>query len=129
MAFHGHMVGILDETSASDADIFSAMFQKAGLGPLIGKRSWGGVVGIQNHGPLIDGGSVFVPEFGFASDDGRWIIENYGVEPDRVVENDPQSVIQGKDLQLERAIQEVMDRIQRDPRRFPPKPPDPIKTE
>ncbi len=68
--FHGHLAALLNETSASDGDIFPAMFQQAGLGPLIGKRSWGGVTGITGHGPLIDGGSVFVPEFGFASTDG-----------------------------------------------------------
>ena len=63
-AFYGHMVCLLDEDSASDGDIFPHMFREAGLGPLIGKRSWGGVVGITNRGTLIDGGSVFVPEFG-----------------------------------------------------------------
>jgi C-terminal processing protease CtpA/Prc len=62
------------------------MFKKAGLGPLIGKRSWGGVVGITNRGPLQDGGAVNVPEFGFASPEGQWIIEGEGVAPDIVVE-------------------------------------------
>ena len=64
--FFGPMVSILDENSGSDGDIFPAMFREAGLGPLIGKRSWGGVVGITNRGTLIDGGVVNVPEFGFA---------------------------------------------------------------
>ena len=67
---------------ASDGDIFPAMFRQAGLGPLIGKRSWGGVTGITNRGTLIDGGTIFVPEFGFASIDGEWILEGIGVEPD-----------------------------------------------
>ena len=64
VAFHGHLVCILDEDSASDGDIFPYRFREAGLGPLIGKRSWGGVIGITSHGPLLDGGSVNVPQFG-----------------------------------------------------------------
>ncbi|MGH9956405.1 MAG: S41 family peptidase, partial [Pyrinomonadaceae bacterium] len=68
--FMGPMVALLDGNSASDGDIFPAMFREAGLGPLIGKRSWGGVVGITNRGPLIDGGTIFVPGSGFASKNG-----------------------------------------------------------
>src|ERR671913_175734 len=78
--FIGPMVALLDENSASDGDIFPAMFRESGLGPLIGKRSWGGVVGITNRGQLIDGGSVSVPEFGLANKNGEWIIEGYGVD-------------------------------------------------
>ena len=84
------------------------MFREAGLGPLIGKRSWGGVVGISDRGTLIDGGTVFVPESAFASAKGEWIIEGYGVDPDIEVDNDPKSVIDGKDPQLERAVAELM---------------------
>ena len=65
-------MSLLNGTSASDGDIFPAMFKQAGLGPLIGVRSWGGVTGITSHGPLIDGGQVNVPEFGFTSVDGQW---------------------------------------------------------
>ena len=125
--FYGSMVALLNETSASDGDIFPAMFRQAGLGPLIGKRSWGGVIGISDHGPLIDGGSVNVPEFGFASTDGQWIIEGHGVDPDIVVENDPQSVINGRDPQLERAVAEVLREMQEHPRHLPPKPAPPVK--
>jgi tricorn protease len=126
--FIGPMVCLLDQTSASDGDIFPAMFRQAGLGPLIGKRSWGGVIGITNRGTLIDGGTVNVPEFGFASTDGRWIIEGYGVDPDIEVENDPKSLVEGRDPQLERGIKEVVDRLTREPRRLPDRPPAPIKT-
>ena len=125
--FHGHMVCLLSETSASDGDIFPAMFRKAGLGPIIGKRSWGGVVGISGHGPLIDGGGVYVPEFGFVNTEGQWDIENYGVAPDIEVENDPKSVIEGRDPQLERAIQEVTKMMAADPKRLPARPKDPVK--
>ncbi len=83
------MVALLNENSSSDGDIFPAMFREAKLGPLIGKRSWGGVVGITNHGQLIDGGTVNVPEFGFTNAKGEWIIEGHGVDPDIEVDNDP----------------------------------------
>jgi tricorn protease len=126
--FTGHLVCILDEDSASDGDIFPARFKAAGLGPLIGKRSWGGVIGITNRGPLIDGGSVNVPEFGTADRDGSWVIEGYGVEPDIEVENDPKSVIAGGDPQLERAIAEITRMIRDDPRPLPTRPAPPVKT-
>jgi tricorn protease len=125
--FYGHLVAILNETSASDGDIFPAMFRQAGLGPLIGKRSWGGVVGYTGYGPLIDGGGVNVPQFGLADTDGQWAIENYGVEPDITVENDPASVLAGGDPQLERAVQEVLRRMAEDPRELPPRPEPPVK--
>jgi len=126
--FHGPMAAILNETSASDGDIFPAMFKKAGLGPLIGKRSWGGVTGITNHGPLIDGGTIYVPEYGFLSPEGEWIVEGHGVDPDIEVDNDPASVLAGRDPQLERAVQEVLDRLDTVPHTLPPKPPGPVKT-
>jgi tricorn protease len=125
---HGHMVCILNENSASDGDIFPAMFRKAGLGPLIGKRSWGGVIGITGRGTLIDGGTIFVPEFGHASAEGEWIIEGFGVEPDIVVENDPKSMIEGRDPQLEKAVEEVMKSVREKPRKLPKRPADPVKT-
>lgn len=125
--FLGPMVALLDHNSASDGDIFPYMFRKAGLGPLIGKRSWGGVVGIQNRGPLIDGGAIFVPGSGLADENGNWIIEGYGVDPDIDVDNDPQSEIAGRDPQLERGIAEVMARL-KTPVKLPPKPPGPVKT-
>jgi tricorn protease len=126
--FHGHMACILDANSASDGDIFPHMFRKAGLGPLIGKRSWGGVIGITNRGPLIDGGSVNVPEFGTNDVDGRWVIEGHGVDPDVEVDNDPASVLAGRDLQLETAVADVLRRIREDAKRLPDRPAPPVKT-
>ena len=126
--FHGHLVCLLNETSASDGDIFPYYFREAGLGPLIGKRSWGGVVGISGRGPLLDGGQVFVPLSGTNAADGRWIIEGHGVDPDIEVENDPRAVIEGRDPQLERGIEEVMKRIEAQPRHLPERPADPVKT-
>jgi tricorn protease len=125
--FIGPMVALLDHNSASDGDIFPHMFREAGLGPLIGKRSWGGVVGIQNRGPLIDGGTIFVPGSGLANNNGQWIIEGYGVDPDIEVDNDPKSEIEGRDPQLERGIAEVMARLKQ-PVKLPAKPAGPVKT-
>ncbi|HEX7182258.1 MAG TPA: S41 family peptidase [Thermoanaerobaculia bacterium] len=129
VTFYGHMACLINEGSSSDGDIFPAMFKQAGLGPLIGKRTWGGVVGISGRGPLIDGGQISVPEAGSASIQGDWIIEGYGVDPDIVVENDPKSVLAGRDPQLERGVQEVMKKIREEPRVLPKKPAPPVKTQ
>jgi tricorn protease len=126
-AFSGPMVALLNENSSSDGDIFPAMFRAANLGPLIGKRSWGGVVGITDHGQLIDGGRVNVPEFGFSNAKGEWIIEGHGVDPDIEVDNDPREVIKGRDPQLERAVAEVMARMKANPAKQPVRSPDPVK--
>lgn len=126
--FLGPMVALLDQNSASDGDIFPYMFREAGLGPLIGKRSWGGVVGIGSRGPLIDGGSIFVPGSALASSKGQWVIEGYGVDPDIEVDNDPQSEIAGRDPQLERGIAELMTKIKNNPTKVPARPAPPIKT-
>lgn len=124
--FIGPMIAILNENSASDGDIFPFMFREAGLGQLIGKRSWGGVVGINNRGTLIDGGITNVPQSALANSKGEYIIEGYGVDPDIEVDNDPKSIIAGRDPQLERAISELMKKIAT-PVKLPKKPSDPIK--
>ena len=125
--FHGPMVALTSETSASDGDIFPYHFRFAGLGPLIGKRTWGGVVGGGNT-PLIDGGSVFVPQSGTNAPTGEWIIEGEGVTPDIEVENDPISMLAGRDPQLERGVQEVLKRMAEKPMALPKRPADPVKT-
>jgi len=125
--FLGPMAAVLDERSSSDGDIFPYMFREAGLGPLIGRRSWGGVVGINNTGPLIDGGTIYVPLSGLASAKGQWVIEGYGVDPDIEVENDVAAVLAGKDPQLERAVAEVMKQLQGRSVGLPPMPPAPVK--
>ncbi len=126
--FYGPKVCLINETSASDGDIFPYMFKQAGLGPLIGKRTWGGVVGITGRGPLLDGGTVFVPEFATASAEGKWVIEGHGVDPDIVVENEPASIIAGRDTQLERGISEIMKALDANPKKLPSRQPDPVKT-
>jgi tricorn protease len=126
-AFFGPMAAILNENSSSDGDIFPYMFREAGLGPLIGKRSWGGVVGISGRGGLIDGSIVSVPESALVNTKGEYIIEGYGVDPDIEVENDPKSVIAGGDPQLERAVGEVMKKLT-NAVKLPARPAAPVKT-
>jgi tricorn protease len=127
-SFFGHLACLLNEDSASDGDMFAHFFREAGLGPLIGKRSWGGVVGITNRGDLIDGGSVYVPEFGLNDMSGNWILEGIGVVPDIEVENDAKSLLAGRDPQLERAVEEVLKAIEAEPQRLPTRPEPPVKT-
>jgi tricorn protease len=126
--FYGPMVCLINESSASDGDIFPYMFRQAHLGPLIGKRTWGGVVGISGHGPLIDGGTIFVPEFASADLKGNYVIEGHGVDPDIVVEKEPKAVLSGHDPQLERGVAEVMKMMQQNPKKLPTRAADPVKT-
>jgi len=128
VVFHGHLAALISETSASDGDIFPYHFRFAGLGPLIGKRTWGGVVGISGTGPLLDGGSVSVPQSGTNSPNGDWIIEGEGVSPDIEVTNEPADLLKGRDAQLERGVQELLKKIQADPKALPKRPKDPVKT-
>ena len=99
---YGPMVCLMNEFSASDGDLFPYRFRHYKLGKLIGKRSWGGVVGIRGSLPLLDGGYLNQPEFSRYDVDGKkWIIEGHGVDPDIVVDNDPAKEYAGKDEQLE----------------------------
>lgn len=125
--FLGHLAALCNGTTASDGDIFSYMFKQARLGPLIGTRTWGGVVGITDWGPVIDGGNVFVPEFASASARGQYVVEGEGVEPDIVVEQDVAAQLEGRDPQLDRAIQELDKAIEVKPFALPPRPPAPVK--
>jgi tricorn protease len=124
----GPKVALIDEATSSDGDIFSHAFRQWKIGALIGKRTWGGAVGIANHGPLLDGGAVFVPEFGIADENGRWIIEGHGVDPDIVVEQDPVEVLKGHDPQLEHGVQELMKRLPVTPAGLPQRAAPPVKT-
>lgn len=125
----GPKAALINEDTASDGDIFAFQFREWGLGKLIGKRTWGGVVGITDHGPLLDGGAIFVPEFGYADARGQWNIEGHGVDPDIVVEEDPTQVLKGNDPQLERGVAELMKLLPSEPKGLPPRPSAPVKTE
>jgi len=127
-AFMGPMVTLINEFSASDGDIFPFRFKSLGLGKLIGKRTWGGVVGIRNSLPLVDGGNFFKPEFALYSKEGKdWIIEGHGVDPDIVVDNDPAKEFKGEDQQLDRAIQQIEEELKTKRYELPSPPPYPDK--
>lgn len=125
---YGPKVCLLDEFSASDGDLFPYRFKQHKLGKLIGKRSWGGVVGIRGSLPLLDGGYLNKPEYASYDIAGKeWIIEGHGVEPDIEVENDPVEEFNGKDAQLDRAIQEILEELKVSEKTIPPIPPYPVK--
>lgn len=124
----GPKVCLIDEFSASDGDLFPYRFKKAKIGPLIGKRTWGGVVGIRGSLPLLDGGFLMKPEFSPYDADGKgWIIEGHGVDPDIVVDNDPAKEFAGDDEQLNKAIEVIMDSLKTQEHDIPPVPDYPIK--
>lgn len=126
--FTGYMAALADGTTASDGDIFSQMFKRAGLGPLIGTRTWGGVIGISDWGPLIDGGHVNVPQFfAAASPKGELQIEGEGVTPDQVVPEEVGKQLRGDDPQLDAAISYLQGRIKANPPTLPTRPADPDK--
>jgi len=111
-AFRGPKVLLVDKYSASDGDLFAYSFKKNDLGPVIGTRTWGGVVGIRGSLPFIDGGSLRIPQFAsYSAEKSKWIIEGYGVEPDIRVENDPYKEYQGIDQQLNKAIEVIQKKV------------------
>ncbi len=115
IAHSGPEAMLINGWSGSGGDCFPFYFQKAGLGPLIGTRTWGGLIGITGSPPLVDGGSVTVPTFGIYSTKGEWIIEGHGVDPDIPVVDDPSLMAKGGDPQLERAIDEVLKALKKNP--------------
>ena len=125
--FLGPMVCLMNEFSASDGDIFPYRFKKLGLGKLIGKRTWGGVVGIRGTLPLLDGGVLNRPEFAPYNLDGKWIIEGIGVEPDIYVDNDPAKEYSGIDEQLNKGIEVILEELKTKEITLPPVPPFPVK--
>jgi tricorn protease len=107
----GPKVMLVDNYSASDGDLFPYQFKKLKMGTIIGVRTWGGVVGIRGSLPFIDGGDLRRPEFAPFDEEGNWIIEGYGVEPDIVVDNDPAKEYAGEDEQLNKAIEVILEQL------------------
>jgi tricorn protease len=125
----GPKVMLINEFSMSDGDLVAYRFKKYGLGKTIGKRTWGGVVGIRGSLPLLDGGFLNRPEFSRYDLEGKqWIIEGTGVEPDEIVDNDPAREFAGTDDQLNRAIEVIKEEMARRPARIPQPPPYPDKS-
>ena len=115
-AIFGPKVMITNEMAGSGGDALPWMFRKTGIGPLVGKRTWGGLVGhYTNPGDLLDGGFAGTPDLAFYNPDGTWDVENHGVPPDIEVEYDPQAVRAGHDPQLEKAVEVVMELLKKNP--------------
>jgi len=119
----GPKVMLINGWSGSGGDAFPDYFRKAKLGPLVGTRTWGGLIGISGAPGLIDGGSVTVPTFRMYDPDGKWFKEGHGVDPDIEVIDDPAQLAKGVDPQLERGIQEVMKLLDENPPVNPKHPP------
>jgi tricorn protease len=124
-AIAGPKVMLIDETAGSGGDMLPWMFHKFGVGTLIGKRTWGGLVGILGYPTLMDGGLITAPNVGIWTKDG-FVVENVGVSPDIEVEQTPAEVIKGRDPQLEKAIQVALQQLAAHPVEEPVRPPFPV---
>jgi tricorn protease len=125
-AIHGPKVMLIDETAGSGGDLLPWMFRQYKLGPLVGKRTWGGLVGILGFPVLMDGGLVTAPNLAIWTEDG-WVVENEGVPPDVEVEQWPADVIAGKDPQLDRAIDIILKELEKNPPTTKKRPPFPVR--
>ncbi|MBQ3174728.1 MAG: PD40 domain-containing protein [Bacteroidales bacterium] len=110
-AHYGPKVCLVDKYSSSDGDLFPYGFKKLALGPVIGTRTWGGVVGISASMPYMDGQDVRTPSFASYSTEGEWIIENHGVDPDIVVDINPFEDYKGNDAQLNKAVEYLLEQL------------------
>ncbi len=124
--FYGPKVCLVNEYSASDGDIFPYRFRALHLGKIIGKRTWGGIVGIRGSLPFVDGGFMDRPEFTSYTADG-FAIEGHGVDPDVVVDNDPAKEYAGIDEQLDAAVKELLEELKTQEKNIPPVPDFPVK--
>jgi tricorn protease len=127
-AFRGHMVVLVDENTASDGEAFADGFRRLGLGKVIGQRTWGGEIWLSSANRLTDGGLARAPMMGVYGPEGEWLIEGHGLEPDIEVDNLPHATFQGKDAQLEAAVQYLLEEIEKDPRAVPAAPAFPDKS-
>jgi tricorn protease len=125
-AIYGPKVMIINQFSGSGGDAMPWYFRKAGIGPLVGMRTWGGLVGIGGYPTLIDGGRITAPRWAIYGLHGQWEVENHGVAPDIEVEQDPKLVREGHDPQLERAVEEVLGELAKQPPKHYPRPPYPV---
>ncbi len=126
-AGNGNYVVISNENNGSDGEAFVEHFKGRKLGTVVGVPSWGGLVGILNRQLTIDNGSVEQSNNAFYGRAGTWLVENHGADPDVLIDNDPNSVMAGRDLQLEKAIEVMMERIKANPPVFPERPAYPKK--
>jgi tricorn protease len=116
----GPLVAIVNEYAGSDGDIATAAFKRRHLGPVVGTRTWGGVIGIDGEYKLVDGTMVTQPRYSYWFDEMGWGVENYGVDPDVVVDVSPQDWVAGRDPQLDTAVRIALEALERQPALTPP---------
>jgi tricorn protease len=119
---YGPKVMLINESAGSGGDALPFMFRQRKIGPLVGTRTWGGLVGTLGTPTTIDGGSITAPSLAFYNLDGQWDVENVGVTPDIAVENIPADAQQGRDAQLERAVKEALRLVEQNPVKRVPRP-------
>jgi tricorn protease len=127
-AFRGHLVVLMNASTASDGEAFAEGFRRLDLGKLIGKRTWGGEIWLTSSNVLVDRGIATAAEFGVYGPEGEWLIEGWGVEPDIELDNLPHESFNGRDAQLEAAIEHLKERIAADPIPDHPTPQHPDKS-
>jgi len=123
----GPKVMLINERAGSGGDLLPYLFNKMKIGPLIGTKTWGGLVGTWDTPPFVDGGRMVAPRGGFYDVNGEWAVEGIGISPDIAVEQTPKDVIEGRDPQLERAVKEALDRIATEGIELKPEPKAPIR--
>jgi tricorn protease len=126
-AIQGPKVMIIDENAGSGGDLLPWMFRKEKLGPLVGKRTWGGLVGILGFPVLMDGGMVTAPDLAIWTEEGGWVVENEGVPPDVEVEQWPAEILAGKDPQLDKAVAIILQELKKQPTHKPQRPAFPVR--
>ncbi|MEO7366544.1 MAG: PDZ domain-containing protein [Gemmatimonadaceae bacterium] len=123
VGINGPKVMVINESAGSGGDAMPYFFKKAGVGTLVGTRTWGGLVGTIGVPATIDGGGMTAPDLAFYDVDGKWSIENEGIPPDIEVKNTAADMIAGHDRQLERAVEIALDSLKKNPFKFEPRPP------
>ncbi|HET9210533.1 MAG TPA: S41 family peptidase, partial [Thermoanaerobaculia bacterium] len=126
-AFRGHLVVLVNESTASDGEAFAEGIRRLKLGPVIGSRTWGGEIWLSSSNVLVDKGIATAAEFGVYGPEGIWLIEGHGVDPDIAVENAPHATFEGKDAQLDAAIKYLQEKIKAEPVPVPKAPAYPNK--
>ncbi len=127
-AFRGHMVVLCDQFTGSDGEAFTEGFRRLGLGKIVGTRTWGGEIWLTSTNVLADRGIATAAELGVYGPERKWLIEGHGVDPDIVVDNLPHATFEGKDAQLDAAVEHLQRLIQEKPVPVPEPPEYPVKT-
>jgi len=128
-AVNSHMVCLTNRQAGSGGDMFPQEFQQFNMGPVIGTRTWGGLVGVSMFIPLIDGGGLTAPDYRIYDTDGNWFVENEGVTPDIIIDLKPKEVSEGYDAQLMKGVEVLLKKIKEDPSPWPKHEPFPTNNE